>query len=220
MALDDFKINLNEVNLVSQLDDQPQMESDMLKQVFDQAGQNIKTKYNNLIDDIKTLIPTGLITPFGGDTVPSGWLLCDGSAVSRTTYAQLFELIGTTYGAGDGETTFNVPNLKGKTLVGKDTSQTEFNTLNKTGGEIVHKLTISEMPSHNHNNSGRAWLSAPSGMSVGEEQGGSIGGTGKYYFHSEDSSHNVYTETMASSGGSGNHNNLQPYTVVNYIIKA
>ena len=61
-------------------------------------------------DIIYSDAPLGAIVPFGGDTAPTGWLLCDGSAVSRTTYAQLFEVIGTKYGPGDGSTTFNLPN--------------------------------------------------------------------------------------------------------------
>ncbi len=63
----------------------------------------------------------GLIFPYAGDTAPTGWLLCDGAAVSRTTYADLFALIGTTYGAGNGSTTFNVPDLKGRVMIGAGT---------------------------------------------------------------------------------------------------
>lgn len=65
-------------------------------------------------------------------SAPTGYLLCDGTAVSRTTYAGLYAVIGTTYGTGDGTTTFNLPNMKGKVPVGYDTSQTEFNTIGKT----------------------------------------------------------------------------------------
>lgn len=60
------------------------------------------------------LMPTGVILPFAGNTAPSGWLACDGSAVSRTTYASLFTTIGTTYGTGDGSTTFNLPDFRGR----------------------------------------------------------------------------------------------------------
>lgn len=84
-------------------------------------------------------------------TVPSnGWLLCNGSAISRTTYANLFAAIGTSYGAGDGTTTFNLPNLQGKIPVGRDTAQTEFDTVGETGGEKTHILSAAEMPSHTH----------------------------------------------------------------------
>lgn len=66
-------------------------------------------------DYVDARMPTGTILPFGGSTAPSGFLLCNGGAVSRTTYASLFAVIGTTYGAGDGSTTFNLPNLVGLT---------------------------------------------------------------------------------------------------------
>ena len=66
--------------------------------------------------------PAGSITQFGGSSTPSGWLLCNGSAVSRSTYSNLFTVIGTTYGVGDGSTTFNLPNLKGKVPVGYNSS--------------------------------------------------------------------------------------------------
>ena len=61
-------------------------------------------------------------------------MICDGRAVSRSDYSELFAVIGTTYGSGDGSTTFNLPNLKGRVPVGKDSSQTEFDTIGETGG--------------------------------------------------------------------------------------
>lgn len=67
------------------------------------------------------LIPPGAMMPYAGSTAPDGWLLCDGTAYSRTTYANLFAAISTTFGSGDGSTTFNLPNTKGRTLVGAGT---------------------------------------------------------------------------------------------------
>lgn len=67
---------------------------------------------------VRDIMPAGVIVPFAGTTVPAGYLLCDGSAVSRTTYADLFAAIGTTYGAGDGNTTFNLPNTNWRALTG------------------------------------------------------------------------------------------------------
>lgn len=67
---------------------------------------------------IQALVPTGALAPYAGSSAPYGWLLCDGSAVSRTTYAGLFGVIGTIYGAGDGSTTFNLPNLTGRYVKG------------------------------------------------------------------------------------------------------
>lgn len=62
-------------------------------------------------------VPTGLILPYGGSTAPEGFLICDGSAISRTTYADLFAVIGTTYGTGDGSTTFNLPNYSSARMI-------------------------------------------------------------------------------------------------------
>lgn len=97
------------------------------------------------------LVPTGSINAWSTNTAPTGWQLCDGTAVSRTTYAALYAVIGTTYGAGDGSTTFNLPNLKGRVIVGRDAAQTEFDSLAETGGAKTHTLTSSEMPVHVHN---------------------------------------------------------------------
>ena len=79
-------------------------------------------------------VPIGAIQPFGGATTPDNWLLCDGSAVSRTDYSELFDVIGTTYGSGDGSTTFNLPDLKGRVIVGIDSNDTDFKPLGKNGG--------------------------------------------------------------------------------------
>lgn len=84
--------------------------------------------------------------PFAGSVAPEGYLLCDGSAVSRTTYATLFEVIGTTYGAGDGSTTFNVPDLTGRVVIGVSGTH----ALASTGGSETVTLTTSELPAHSH----------------------------------------------------------------------
>lgn len=151
----------------------------------------------------------GVVKMFSGSTAPEGWLLCDGSAVSRTTYSELFSIIGTTYGTGDGSTTFNIPNIKGRTVVGLNSSDTDFKTLGKTGGEKTHKLTVNEMPSHKHNVSFSTQLgNAEQRLALGSNSGGTTGTTG------------VYGTPTVDAGGNQPHNNLQPYIVLNYIIKA
>jgi microcystin-dependent protein len=90
--------------------------------------------------------PAGIVMPFAGSTAPQGYLLCDGSAVSRDTYSALFTAIGTVYGAGDGATTFNLPDLSGRVVLGVSQSH----ALGSTGGEAAHILTENELPAHSH----------------------------------------------------------------------
>lgn len=159
-------------------------------------------------------LPIGAILPFSSDAIPNGWLLCDGRAVSRTEYAELFKAIGTKHGLGNGSTTFNLPNPKGRTLVGKDSTDTDFNTLGKTGGEKTHTLTVSEMASHTHD--------------VAIAVNNTVAGGARYYFNSAGTTSAPITDTAAwsnsltakATGGGQSHNNLQPYLVTNYIIKA
>lgn len=93
------------------------------------------------------LVPAGAITQFAGVSAPAGWLLCNGQAISRTTYADLFAVIGTTYGTGDGSTTFNLPDLRDKFPIGKNAG-----ALGSTGGSSTKTLTTANLPAHTHGN--------------------------------------------------------------------
>jgi microcystin-dependent protein len=95
-------------------------------------------------------MPTGVVWGYAGATPPSGWLICDGSAISRTTFANLFNVIGTKYGVGNGSTTFNIPDYRGRTLVGLDAGQTDFNDRGKTGGSRTATLVTGNIPAHSH----------------------------------------------------------------------
>ena len=102
------------------------------------------------------LTPTGTIVASALSVAPTGWLLCNGALVSRTTYATLFNAIGSNFGAGDGSTTFGFPNLLGRVPVGRDATQTEFDTLSETGGAKTHIHSNTGIESgsnggHNHN---------------------------------------------------------------------
>jgi microcystin-dependent protein len=106
--------------------------------------------------------PVGMVSPFAGTTAPTGWLLCYGQAVSRTTYSALWTLIGTTYGSGDGVNTFNLPDTRGRVIAGLDnmggsaasrltsTVLTASNTMGATGGAQTHALSNGENSSHSH----------------------------------------------------------------------
>lgn len=109
---------------------------------------------------IPAIMPVGVILAFGGVTPPTGWLLCNGGAVSRTTYPKLFDVIGTFYGSGDGATTFNLPDAQRRYLLGAggskqfvaDTGEGQLasaeidTTLGSTGGEEKHALIVNELP--------------------------------------------------------------------------
>jgi microcystin-dependent protein len=163
----------------------------------------IQTQLNTLTADLSTAVPAGIISQFAGASAPAGYFLCDGQAISRSTYATLFGVVGTTYGAGDGATTFNVPNLKGRVPVGLDASQTEFNDLAETGGAKEVTLTEAQMPTHSHQ------------FLFGRD--GSLGISNTYVTQVSPTFVGAGSSTGAGSGEA--HPNLQPYIVVNYIIK-
>lgn len=163
---------------------------------------------------------TGTVLPFAGSAAPNGWLLCYGQAISRTTYATLFTVLGTTYGVGDGSTTFNLPDLRGRVAAGKDNmggsaanrltaaSGITGATLGNTGGSETHTLTEAQMPAHVH------------GSGVGNN-GFWVDVGGRYIANAGGSVINLNNVPNTASAGNGTaHPNAQPTIVLNSIIKA
>ena len=147
-------------------------------------------------------IPIGGGCDYYGTTAPKHFMFANGQAISRTDYAELFAIIGTTYGSGDGSTTFNLPNKNGRIGVGLDTTQTEFDTLGETGGSKElqkHKHLVSTEYTYNYSNI----------------VGG--GGVGIVNWNASAPTNPINLNTTET--GTGNSGNLQPYIVQNYIIR-
>lgn len=181
------------------------LNTDKVEDLSDLGLTKTASEYNDTVDAVASAftMPSGAIMIWPTATAPTGWRLCDGAERSRTGFASLFAAIGTTYGVGDGSTTFNVPNLKGRVVVGIDASQTEFDTLAETGGAKTHTLTEAQIPAHTHVNAD----------GIGDDAGSrfsSAAGAGKLH------KTNIATN---STGGGEAHNNLQPYMALHYIIK-
>lgn len=156
--------------------------------------------------------PIGIIVPFGGSVAPKSWLLCDGSAVSRTTYAELFEVIGTTYGEGDGSTTFNIPNLKNKFPEGSGTYV--LGTYLSSALPSLPSFSTASAGAHTHtvNGSRTTGYYVPNGSYYGKDET-SVQTT------SSNGSH-THTINVGSSSIYGKSSVVQPEAVVvNYIIK-
>ena len=162
--------------------------------------------------------PTGVMLPYGGTSAPSGWLLCQGQAVSRTTYSDLYAVIGTAFGAGDGSTTFNLPDLRGRIPVGLDSTDGDFDTLGEEGGEKNHTLSTDEMPSHNHTQSSHAHTIKFGGTTPGTSLAIGVG-RGSYVGDAYDYGVVPIAPAIQSTGGGSAHNNVQPYVVTNWIVK-
>lgn len=169
-------------------------------------------------------VPIGTMIAYPSDVIPDNWLLCDGREVSRTEYSELFAVLGTSHGAGDGSTTFNLPNIRGRVIAGKD-GTTEFANIGTLYGAKTHTLTVGQLPAHGHtgttsSNGGHthsfgSWIDwyTKGGVSGPITTGTGAGNTSYAGDH-------THTITVGNTGSGEAHNNVQPTISENYIIKA
>jgi microcystin-dependent protein len=185
-------------------------------QVMTSAGSGATPTWADKVDGVLA----GFIQMYGAASAPTGWLLCNGAAVSRSTYATLFALIGTTYGAGDGSSTFNVPDMRDKFPVGSGSTY----ALNATGGSAdstlpshTHTATVTD-PGHNHTiagGDGSTSITFANGGGAGRPSGsGSSHQTGVI-----STATTGITVANSTEGTSATNTNLPPYRGINFIIK-
>jgi microcystin-dependent protein len=215
-------------------------------QVYDNYYWDNEMSAWRAFGNIVPLVPAGVISQYAGSTAPDGYLLCTGQSLSTNTYPALFAAIGYTYGGSDSS--FNVPNLQNRVPVGLG-SETEFDALGETGGSKTHQLTINEMPSHTHiqdahnhtqdshnhtqNAHGHAFYGAQTGQNLPFTNTGNVWthfinnyqysqpavGSATATNNAATATNQAATATNQNTGGGLAHNNLQPYIVLNYIIK-
>ena len=171
---------------------------------------------------IHGVTPVGAVVAYTGSSAPTGWLLCDGSTVSRTTYSGLFAVTSTTYGVGDGSSTFALPDLRGRAPFGVDAMNnsvgtgggaasrlTGASTLGAVSGTETQTLSTRQMPSHVH-----TLMTHPTDNNHNAQAGGRPEGSDQTRAGS------IYTgDSVQSTGGGHPHQNMPPYLVLNYIIK-
>jgi microcystin-dependent protein len=181
--------------------------------------QNSLVRQENILPDLfanfSVFVPVGAVVAYGSSTAPKGWLSCLGQEVYRGDYPDLFAVIGTTYGVGNGTTTFNLPNLSGRVVVGQGSgSGLTSRSMGATGGAETHTLTTGEIPSHSHTSNATG---GGLGLMTADGNNTAVG------VDASAVEPNVYAAPVALSindaGGGGAHNNMQPFAVLNYIIR-
>jgi microcystin-dependent protein len=193
---------------------------------------NLNVKHDITLNN-NPYLPIGIVLPYATDNnEPEGWLFCNGQEVSKTTYQSLWLIIGNKFGLASNPNNFKLPDLQGRVIVGSGSgSGLTSRSIGQNGGAETHTLTTSEIPSHNHTgttstNGDHTHTVGNTVQKDGNGTPGSIDNEGSeinttYTINtttSTNGNHN-HTFTTNNTGGGQAHNNMQPFTVLNYIIK-
>lgn len=154
-------------------------------------------------------LPIGSTILWIHEKIPTNWLELNGQIINRTEYKELFNLFGDKYGAGDGVNTFQLPNWRGRSPAGFDSDDADFNDFSIFGGEKKHVLTKNELPK----------VSVDGGFGL-VWKGGHLGNVGYSNSQNQYSQNAWYQANLNMNGGEQPHNNMHPYFVTKYIIKA
>lgn len=186
------------------------------------------------------LCPAGSVMAYAGSSAPAGWLVCDGSAVSRTTYAALFAVVGTTYGAGDGSTTFNLPDLRSRSVVGAGSGGAlTARALGESMGAETITLQVGNLPKHQHRVNGTISGGSHTHSITGPCASDDGGSADTHFAIGDSDAIRSWPSGVSITGGSHSHtidfnssddasspamnstpfSNMQPSLGLNYIIK-
>lgn len=174
------------------------------------------------------IIPTGVVVPYAGTQMVDGWIMCDGRVTNRSENPDLFRVIGTTFGKGDGSSgSFNVPDLRVRFPLGVDRFKTAYDTPGKTGGAERVTLTINQMPAHDH--TGKTGGGRAEEIRLAHKAGGrysnkmatgfDTGPSGPTIKGSNKSPGLNHWHQIRMQGKGQSHENMPPYLTLNYIIK-
>jgi microcystin-dependent protein len=193
----------------------------------------LRTQHADLLSastNASSTVPTGVVAPFAAETAPDGWLLCNGQDVYKDTYPALYALVQTKYGTPADTLKFRLPDLQGRVPVGYGTGYT---TLNAPSGDATVTLDTTQIPAHSHeinsespgtNSVQPRFYNTSGGVAAGTSFNvpGTAGGAFNWYdvdSHSHTVNPHSHGGATKNAGGGASHSNMQPYIVLNYIIR-
>lgn len=204
------------------------------------SSGDVHEKLHDVIEALrKTIVPVGTVADYCGTAAPTYWLLCYGQAISRTTYSALFAVLSTTYGVGDGSTTFNLPDCRGRVVAGQDdmggssadrltnvTGGIDGDVLGGTGGAESHALTTAQLATHNHGVTDAGHSHSFPFTAVQDGGANNVPATGansravSTSLPTSATNSNTTGITINNAGSGTAHNNVQPTIILNKIIFA